>query len=52
MAIFSATSLVRLVCPHCGEVQARAKKKRFERYACRRCHKRFTLAEGSKKRAR
>jgi transposase-like protein len=52
MAVFAGAALVRLVCPHCGEVQARARKKKTERYACRRCHRRFTLTEGSRKRRR
>ena len=39
-------ALVKLKCPHCGEVQARARKPQGGVYACRRCHRRFARTEG------
>lgn len=41
--------LVRVVCPHCGEVQARARKPPGGVYACRRCRKRFKADKSEKK---
>jgi transposase-like protein len=41
-----AAALIKLACPHCAEVQARARKARGERYRCRKCHRLFTRAEG------
>jgi transposase-like protein len=41
-------ALVKLACPHCGKVQARARKPLHERYRCRYCHKLFTREEGEK----
>jgi len=49
MAIFTGGALgtlVRLTCPKCGEVQARARKRGRQEYDCRVCHHRFTAAEG------
>ena len=40
-------TLIKLVCPHCGQVQARARKPARSDYACRRCRRRFTLAQGT-----
>ena len=37
----SIGSLIRLECPFCGEVQARAREPEGTLYACRRCHKQF-----------
>jgi hypothetical protein len=45
-------SLLRLTCPRCGEVQARARKLSREPYDCRRCHERFTREEGEGKKPR
>ena len=39
-------ALVRLVCPHCGKAQLRGRKPDEERYACRKCRKRFTREQG------
>jgi len=41
-------ALLRLTCPHCHEVQARARKPRGSVYACRRCHKRFSREDGER----
>jgi transposase-like protein len=52
MVIFASGTagvLIRLVCPHCGEVQSRARKPPKERYACRKCRKRFTREQGEPK---
>ena len=49
--IFGAASraaVVKLTCPKCGEVQARARGKEDEKYACRKCGHVFTRAEGTK----
>lgn len=40
-AVSSAT-LIRLVCPRCGEIQARARQPAGARYACRACHHGFS----------
>lgn len=40
--VFGASAraaLVRLVCPSCGEIQARAREKKGTVYACRKCGK-------------
>lgn len=39
-------ALLRLVCPHCGEVQVRGRKPKRSVYACRSCKKRFTRERG------
>ncbi|HTQ03970.1 MAG TPA: hypothetical protein VMI54_08935 [Polyangiaceae bacterium] len=51
MALFTGGAqgaLVRLRCPSCGEVQARARKPGggTVKYRCRRCYKLFTREEG------
>ena len=51
MAIFvggAVGTLVALRCPHCKEVQARAKKPGGGRaqYRCRNCHRVFSREEG------
>ncbi len=49
MAIFwsaTAGAIIQLTCPHCGELQARARKPKGSRYACRKCRKRFTREQG------
>ncbi|MFO0567054.1 MAG: hypothetical protein U0263_15405 [Polyangiaceae bacterium] len=38
--------MIRMVCPHCHEAQARARKPPKSVYACRRCRKRFTREQG------
>lgn len=38
--------MVLVVCPACGEAQARAAEVEGDAYACRACHRRFTKAEG------
>ena len=39
----------KLVCPHCRAVQQRAlKPHKSDRYACARCKKHFTRAEGQR----
>jgi transposase-like protein len=51
MAVFTGAAfgaLIRLACPHCHLVQARARKPRSERYACRRCRRRFTREQGER----
>lgn len=42
----SVGAIVRMTCPHCGEVQARARASEEATYECRRCGKPFTAAEG------
>lgn len=32
-------ALIRLVCPSCGEIQARAREKKGTTYLCRKCGK-------------
>jgi transposase-like protein len=46
LASSARSAIVALRCPACGHVQARARKKRGERYACKSCHRLFTLEEG------
>jgi len=41
---FAAIVVVR--CPHCGEVQARARAPEGHAYACRACGASFTRSEG------
>lgn len=48
MAIFSGASrgaVVRMRCPHCGKVQARARGAKD--YECKACGKSFTAAQGN-----
>jgi hypothetical protein len=55
MAIFTGGALgtlIRLTCPNCGEVQARARKRDRHKYDCRVCHRRFSAAEGQAKEIR
>jgi predicted RNA-binding Zn-ribbon protein involved in translation (DUF1610 family) len=50
--IFGAASraaVVKLTCPKCGEVQARALGAEDEAYACRNCGKVFTRSEGERR---
>ena len=50
MVIFgpsAAGALVKLRCPKCGTVQARARGPEETPYACRECHASFTRAEGT-----
>jgi hypothetical protein len=42
----AAAALIKLACPHCGEVQARPRKPKGERYRCRKCHHLFTREQG------
>jgi len=42
----TAATVVKLACPHCGEVQARARKPKGERYRCRNCCRLFTREQG------
>jgi transposase-like protein len=42
----AAASLIRLRCPHCDAVQARPRKPKGSRYACKVCRKRFVREEG------
>jgi len=44
--------VVRLQCPKCGEVQARARKPRGARYACRRCGEVFEVEVRENRKAR
>jgi transposase-like protein len=47
--IFAAASrgaVVRMTCPHCGEIQARARAGDDATYTCRKCGETFTAAEG------
>ncbi|MFO0571706.1 MAG: hypothetical protein U0263_39140 [Polyangiaceae bacterium] len=49
MAVFTGGALgalVKLRCPHCHELQVRARKPSGSRYACRKCHKRFDREAG------
>jgi hypothetical protein len=51
MAIFVAVgaaigATVRLKCPHCGKVQARAREKHH--FRCTACHKAFDTDKGGK----
>ena len=39
---------VELKCPHCGEVQVRARRPRGHDVRCRNCHKLFRREEGEK----
>jgi transposase-like protein len=47
-AIFvgGAMGMIKLVCPHCQELQVRGHKPKHSVYACRKCRKRFTREEG------
>ena len=50
--IFGAASraaVVKLTCPKCGEVQARALGSEDDQYACRNCGNTFTRAEGERR---
>jgi len=42
----AAAALIQLRCPHCGAVQARQRKPKGSRYACKVCKKRFVREEG------
>ena len=44
----SGGTVIRMRCPRCGEVQARARKPLGSRYRCRKCHALFTKEEGVK----
>jgi ribosomal protein L37AE/L43A len=49
MPIFASASMgavVRLTCPRCGEVQARARASESATYECRKCGVPFTGREG------
>jgi transposase-like protein len=46
LGVAASAALIRLACPHCGTVQARARKPKGERYRCRKCHHLFTRDEG------
>ena len=49
MTIFVGGALggmIKLVCPHCHELQVRGRKPRRSVYACRKCRKRFTREQG------
>jgi transposase-like protein len=49
VAIFSGGTvgtILKLACPHCGEPQVRSRKPAGEKYACRRCHRRFSREQG------
>jgi transposase-like protein len=53
MALFTGGAygtLVRLKCPRCGSVQARARKPggKEVKYRCSACHTTFTRGEGEK----
>ncbi len=50
MPIFSGGGggLQRLVCPHCGKVQARGKAPELKAFACKQCGKSFSREEGLK----
>jgi transposase-like protein len=53
MAVFTGGAqgaLVRLRCPRCGEIQARARKPggASVKYRCRACHTTFTRGAGEK----
>lgn len=45
----SAGAVVKLRCPKCGEVQARARAPKGTTYECRKCGHPFTREEGSEK---
>jgi transposase-like protein len=50
MVIFgpsAAGALVKLRCPKCGTVQARARGPEGTTYACRECHASFTRETGA-----
>jgi transposase-like protein len=52
VAIYTAAvraTVIELKCPHCGFLQARARKPARSIYACKKCHKRFTREQGAKK---
>lgn len=40
---------IALKCPHCGEVQLRARRPRGQDVRCRNCHKLFRREEGETK---
>lgn len=40
-------TFVRLTCPHCGEVQVRARRPPTTRVECRKCHRDFALSDGA-----
>jgi len=42
----SAGAVLRLQCPRCSEVQARARAPEDSSYACRKCGERFTRKQG------
>lgn len=55
MAIFagaSAGAVVRLRCPQCGEVQARARGPKDTVYTCRNCRRSFTRDEARERKGR
>lgn len=57
MALFTGGAqgtLLRLVCPSCGEVQVRARKPEGNRakYRCRKCFTTFTREAGTPKKKR
>ncbi len=41
-------AIIKLACPHCSEMQLRARAHHGGRYRCRRCNKLFTKEEGEK----
>ncbi len=50
-----SSSMIKLKCPHCGEVQMRGKRPARESYSCRACFRLFTGETGraaAKKRGR
>ena len=51
-AAFLQSGIIRLVCPHCKEVQARWRKPKQTRYRCLRCKRYFTRPETDKVRKR
>ncbi len=51
MPIFSGGSgagIQRLVCPHCGKVQARGKAPELTNFQCKQCGKTFSREDGAK----
>ena len=42
----SRAAIVRVTCPSCGEVQARARGPQGTQYACRKCGATFSDADG------
>ncbi len=40
-------AVIKLQCPKCGEVQARARRDRDARYACRRCGEQLEVRRGA-----